>query len=319
MVDFFNTPSSGLPGLPKLRFPKDNPSDYKGIIEFRLVTIVPTTVNLSAAGGFLNSLSDDGIGRVPGGQNGAIGSTQQLNSSPAVSGRKEYPSSYPNVTLYLPTAVAFGDGLDYDNNVQLGIIGAVGEAAINAGGGLGEAITKVANAGLSSFTDLFKDLPTQDIARLAIARGASYGGQLASDVASSTTRTTVNPNRRTLFRGVRSREFRFSFKLIANSAAEAQEIQAIIDFFRREMYPSSIDVKGVSAGYKYPNPFQINLKYGSAKVGTSILNSYLTSMDVTYNQSSMGFHADGKPSEVDMNLSFFEERALDRADIEAGY
>ena len=85
------------------------------------------------------------------------------------------------------------------------------------------------------------------------------------------------------------------------------------------MYPSSIDVKGVSAGYKYPNPFLIDLKYGTAKVGTRILNSYLSSMDITYNQSSMGFHADGKPSEVDMNLSFFEERALDRGDIEAGY
>jgi hypothetical protein len=107
--------------------------------------------------------------------------------------------------------------------------------------------------------------------------------------------------------------------MIANSAAEAQEIDNIISFFRRQMYPTSVDVKGVSAGYKYPDPFRIDLKYGSAKVGTSILLSYLTSMDTTYNQSSMGFHVDGKPSEVDINLAFFEERALARQDIEAGY
>ena len=306
-------------GLPKLRFPKDNPSDYKGVIEFRLVTIAPPTV--SGASNFLNTINnivDDGLDAIGFGS-GNGDQRREGGGQTVFSPRKEFPSAYANVTLYLPTAVTFGDGLEYDNNVQLGIIGAVAEAAINAGGGLGDAITKAVGSGLSSFTDLFRDLPTQDIARLAIARGASYGGQLAGDVASSATRTAVNPNRRTLFRGVRSREFTFSFKMIANSAAEAQEIQAIIDFFRREMYPSSIDVKGVSAGYKYPNPFRIDLKYGSAKVGTSILNSYLSNMSITYNQSSMGFHADGKPSEVDMNLSFFEERALDRADIEAGF
>lgn len=302
-----------MSALPKLKFPKDNPSDYKGVIEFRLVTIEPPSVNLTAASDFLNTLADDGTVQRGGDQR--MSSTAQS----ILPGRKEYPSKFPNVTLYLPSAITFGDGLDYDNNVQLGILGATAEAAINAGGGLGDALTKTVNAGLSSFTDLFKELPTQDMARLAIARGASYGGQLAGDVASSTMRTTINPNRRTLFRGVRSREFRFSFKMIANSASEAQEIQDIISFFRREMYPTSIDVKGISAGYKYPNPFLIDLKYGSTRVGTRILNSYLTSMDVIYNQSSMGFHADGKPSEVDMNLSFFEERALDRGDIEAGY
>ena len=308
-------PSSRV-SLPKLRFPKDNPSDYKGVIEFRLVTIVPPDINFTAANDYLNSLSDDGSTGEPAREGGRRVGTDGQSILP---GRKEYPSSFPNVTLYLPNAVAFGDGMDYDNNAQLGVIGATAEAAINAGGSLGDALTKAVNSGVSSFTDLFKELPTKDLARLAIARGASYGGQLASDIASATTRTVINPNRRTLFRGVRSREFRFSFKMIANSADEAKEIQDIISFFRREMYPTSVDVKGISAGYKYPNPFLIDLKYGTARVGTRILNSYLSSMDVTYNPSSMGFHVDGKPSEVDVNLSFFEERALARNDIEAGY
>ena len=305
-------------GLPQLRFPKDNPSNYKGVVEFRLVRIEPPTVNLKLAQNLLQTIDED-LGfttQTAGPANQPIGDGGVSGAFP---GRREFPSAYPNVTLYLPKAVVFSDGMDYDNNVQLGIIGAAAEAAINAGGSLGDAIIKAANTGLSSFTDLFKELPTQDIARLALARGAAFGGALAGDVASATLRTTINPNRRTLFRGVRSREFRFSFSMIANSAAEAQEIDNIISFFRRQMYPTSVDVKGVSAGYKYPDPFRIDLKYGSTKVGTSILNSYLTSMDTTYNQSSMGFHVDGKPSEVDINLAFFEERALARQDIEAGY
>ena len=305
--------------LPQLRFPKDNPSNYKGVIEFRLVRIETPTVNLQLVGKVANQLADDGTGTAQNGTGGGGADFQSGSAAAALPGRKEFPSAYPNVTLYLPSVITFGDGMEYDNNVQLGTMGAVAEAAINAGGSLGDAVTKAVNAGLSSFTDLFKELPTQDLARLALVRGASYGGQLAGDIASATLRTTINPNRRTLFRGVRSREFRFSFKMIANSAAEAQEIDNIISLFRRQMYPTSVDAFGVSAGYKYPDPFRINLKYGSAKVGTSILLSYLTNMDTVYNSSSMGFHVDGKPSEVDVNLSFFEERALARQDIEAGY
>lgn len=303
--------------LPKLRFPKDNPTDYKGVIEFRLVRIESPTVNLSVAQDLINTLVDDGV--MMGGDDRMNYPSSTQNNQTLLQGRREYPSSFPNVTLYLPQAVQFGDGMEYDNNVQLGVVGATGEAAINAGGGLGEAITKMVNAGTSSFTDLFRELPTQDIARLAIARASTMLPGVAGDVASATLRTTINPNRRTLFRGVRPREFTFVFKMIANSAAEATEIQDIITFFRREMYPTSIDVKGISAGYKYPNPFQIDLKYGSARVGTRILNCYLQNIQTTYNQSSMGFHADGKPSEVDFNLTFLEERALDRGDIERGF
>jgi hypothetical protein len=301
--------------LPKLRFPRDKPSDYKGVIEFRLVQIEAPTVNLVAAQNFINILSEDGVGT---NQQATTNSNQQEFDT-ILPGRREDPSPYPNVTLYLPQAITFNDGMEYDNTVQLGLIGASAEAAINAGGSVGAAIAQAAATAQSSFTDLFSSLPTQDLARLAIARGASNLGQTATDVASSALRTTLNPNRRTLFRGVRPREFSFAFKMIANSAVEAQEIDDIVSFFRREMYPQSIVAKGISAGYKYPNPFLIDLKYGPNRVGTRILNSYLSSIQIVYNQSSMGFHVDGKPSEVDVSLFFLEERTLARDDIEKGY
>ena len=307
MPPIINQPSS-------LRFPRENTNDYKGTIEFRLVRIIPPTANAAAFGNSLvNILTDDAV-------SGRIDRDQQSGSSvPILQGRKEIPSSFPNVILYLPQAVTFNDGMEYDNNVQLGVLGAAGEAALNSGSGAYGALAEMVNSGLSSFTDLFKQMPTQDLARLAIAR-ASQKIPILGDVVSSATRVAINPNRRTLFRGVRPREFTFQFKMIASSPQEAREIEKIVNFFRREMYPASIPVTGgISAGYKYPNPFIIDLKYNGKQVGSRILNSYLTNFTTTYNPSSMGFHVDGYPSEVDIQMNFFEERALDRADVEKGY
>ena len=297
-----------------LRFPRENTNDYKGTVEFRLVQIIPPTVDATAFGNSLvNILTDDVVaGRIDRDQ-------QSSNGVPILQGRREIPSKFPNVVLYLPQAVTFNDGMEYDNNVQLGILGAAGEAALNSGSGAYGALAEMVNSGVSSFTDLFKQMPTQDLARLAIAR-ASNKIPVLGDVVSSTTRVAINPNRRTLFRGVRPREFTFQFKMVASSPEEAREIEKIVNFFREEMYPASIITPGnISAGYKYPNPFLIDLKYNGKQVGSRILNSYLTNFTTTYNPGSMGFHVDGYPSEVDIQMNFFEERALDRADVERGY
>lgn len=300
-----------------LRFPRENINDYKGTVEFRLVQILPPTIDTFQAFRIFNTFGDD-AGSAQGSVDGGLWAGAANSSAPLLPGRREIPSNFPNVILYLPQAVQFEDGMEYDNNVQLGVMGAAMEAGINSGQNLYSAVAEAVNTGLSSFTDLFKQLPSQDLARLAITRATSKI-PVVSDVVSSATRVAINPNRRTLFRGVRPRQFGFTFKMIASSPEEALEIENIVDFFRREMYPSSIDVKGISAGYKYPNPFLIDLKYDGKRVGPRILNSYLVNFTATYNQSSMGYHVDGMPSEVDISMTFFEERSIDRADVENGY
>ena len=305
-----------------LRFPRENINDYKGTVEFRLVQIIPPSVNTFEAFRIVNTLGDDATGpnNPPSGVDPGLwaGAVNASRNAPVLPGRREIPSKFPNVILYLPQAVQFNDGMEYDNNVQLGVLGAAGEAALNTGQGVYEAVAEMVNVGLSSFTDLFKQMPTQDLARLAITRATSKI-PVVGDVVSSATRVAVNPNRRTLFRGVRPREFTFNFKMIASSPQEAMEIENIIDFFRREMHPSSIALGTVSAGYKYPNPFIIDMKYNGKRVGPKMLNSYLVNMQTTYNPGSMGYHVDGMPSEVDIQMMFFEERAIDRSDVEKGY
>ena len=309
-----------MPGAPlpnSLRFPRENINDYKGTVEFRLVEIFPPEVNLFQARRVVNTLGDDGARlSVDGGL--WAGAVNSQSNAPVLPGRRERPSSFPNVILYLPQAVQFTDGMEYDNNVQLGVIGAAAEAALNSGQTAYSALAEAVNTGMSSFTDLFKQMPTQDLARLAITRATSKI-PVVGDVVSSATRVAINPNRRTLFRGVRPREFTFSFKMVANSPQEAREIEQIISFFRREMHPSSINLQSISAGYKYPNPFLIDMKYNGKRVGPRMLNSYLVNMQTTYNPGSMGYHVDGMPSEVDVQMNFFEERAIDRADVVRGY
>ena len=54
---------------------------------------------------------------------------------------------------------------------------------------------------------------------------------------------------------------------------------------------------------------------GYVQIGNRIKMSYLRSVSTTYNPSSMTFHPDGKPNEIDMTLSFVEHRTLHRGDI----
>jgi hypothetical protein len=61
------------------------------------------------------------------------------------------------------------------------------------------------------------------------------------------------------------------------------------------------------------------MRYADKQVGTRILNSVLRSVAVLVNPQSMSWHKDGKPSEIDLTLSFGEERTLNRNDILQGY
>jgi len=220
------------------------------------------------------------------------------------------------VSLFLPPNLSFKDGIEYDNNVQLGIIGGALRDGVTQSNDIGEAISNAVEAGKSLWTNF--NLTNPEFARAALARwtpsnllGVPVGAAVQAGL-----RTTINPNRRTLFREVRPRDFNFTFKMIANSADEASQIQDIIAYFRTNMYPEPI---AGGTAYNYPNMFNIELTYDGQQVGSLIQPCYLVSLDTTYNQSSMGYHADGMPSEVDIALSFYEERPLDRDDIRQGF
>ena len=105
----------------------------------------------------------------------------------------------------------------------------------------------------------------------------------------------------------------------AESLKEAESIKAIVQFFREEMMPENVTELGINSALRYPSKFDIKMTYNGKKVAHSILPSFLTDVNVTYNSSSMAFHSDGKGGgnfqETDLSLAFTEERTLNKYDI----
>ncbi len=120
---------------------------------------------------------------------------------------------------------------------------------------------------------------------------------------------TLNPNTAVAFETVQLRSFNFQFKMVSESAEEAQQIFRIENEFRRALYPT---MQGISL--RYPPKFRIQFLHGK-KVSPympRILPSYLINMTTAFNSSTNMFHADGSPSEVDLSLTFQETKLITR-------
>jgi hypothetical protein len=329
------------------RFPLEKPEDYKGTITFRPVKYTPPEISSSFANVFtrkgsgvlsqlVNGEGPIASGLLEGINNSSTSANQDrdrqgqpsFNDPNAVS--EEPVSAASNVVdrsrgviLYLPANINLTDQINYEQP-SLGPVGAIGLAGAQQGTGMINALSRGVGQATGSMIDLIKgNVADQKGARLAAVRLAQAGGETVSTVVRAGLATTINPNTINLFRSVALREFQFNFKLIASSAKEAEEIDGIIKFFRSTMYPDTInfDPNGLNVpiGYEFPDKFQIEMRYADKQVGTRILNSVLRSVAVLVNPQSMSWHKDGKPSEIDLTLSFGEERTLNRNDILQGY
>lgn len=219
-----------------------------------------------------------------------------------------------SVQLYLPQGLQIRDGVTYEN-FDLGRAGAL----VEGGTGIAQAMLQ---DGLGSFLDTFKTPTGSQAAKLAaIQTAGKFGAQEVQAGLRLAGGVTVNPNSRTLFKQSNIREFAFAFKMIAKSKQEAEEIQKIIKHFRTELYPKNIQVGNISLGYEFPKQFQINMLYKGKQIPGigKIRPCYLRDVSVTYNSNSMAFHEDGNVLEVEISMSFQEDKALTREDIEAGY
>lgn len=328
------------------RFPVENTQDYKGTITFRPVRYTPPEVQGSAlsslftrAGNALQSnfLNEEaaiaeGLAAADQVQSREVdaleGPEATLDTTPGdtqtfVSAASSTVDYSRGVVLYLPANIPIQDNVNYEA-FELGAIGATGLAGAQAGQGIVGSIQRGLEQAAGSAIDLMRgNIGNQTTARLAATRLAQYGGSVAGGVSRAALAATVNPNSINLFKSVQLREFSFTFKMIANSAREAEEIDQIVTFFRATMYPETINVGpddlNVPIGYEFPDKFQIEMRYNGERVGVRILNSVLRSVQTVLNPSSMSWHKDGKPSEVDITLNFGEERTLNRNDIFEGY
>lgn len=247
-------------------------------------------------------------------RNGAnIPDTTNVKTTPA--------DGVPIMELYFPQSLTFNDDVNY-NQVDLGPAGLTGLAAINNGKSLLNAVGKGVSEGVESIFNLARGTLSAEAAQVAGARAAQFIPREGVRAAITTAiQTGVNPGTRLLFDKPNIRQFSFTFKLIATSAQEASQIEAIIKTFRMEMYPETINIgAGIPAGYKFPNLFKIEFNMRGANMKVPALQyCYLRSAQASYNATSMTFHDDGHPTEVDLTLVFQEYRALSKQDIQGGY
>jgi hypothetical protein len=272
-----------------------------------------TTVEIEQANAAANAAAVEAANK------GGPGSQPMIDAT----GQKFKGGSKGKVSLYLPQAVQITDGAVYAN-VDLGIMGAGGAKAMAEGASLIPALIDGASGSAASIIDaITRRAPNStDLARLAVNRAAGFlPGEGFRGAVSSATRVSVNPNTRALFKSVPLREFTFTFKMIPTSKEETEQIKGIIKFFRENLYPEVITMGDINAGYKFPNVFQIDLKYANKKdnLATKILPSYIRSFSATYNASGMGFLEGGDFTEVDITMAFIESGTLHKELIEKGY
>jgi len=240
------------------------------------------------------------------------------------------------VELYMPISITFPDGASYENT-DLGIIGAIGENALQGGNSIAGTFLDTVKGGLKTLAGGLtggQDGAVGSVLVTELLRNKS--GKFSkplSDVTGLSTRVTPDPNSRVLFKGVTFREFSFQFKLIASSYEEAQQIEGLIKFLRSELYPEIISSGdafksgSISLGKRYPNRFKISMRHGKGKdneVLNKIKPAYLRAVNTVYNGTQQSFHKSrnngkAKPFEVDLTLSFQESIKLTREDIMEGF
>lgn len=305
-----------------LKFPLENQDRFKGNIQFQAIEVIPP--NLSISKQLINNLTDNKQkfkeaeatrNRPP--YERQTGNSQLKSSDVKVESMKLNILAGENVTMHLPLSYVVNDIINYDNT-ELGILGATGMQALQNTGDIASSVGQVVKSGVSGLKDMFSAGSSLSgvAARVAIARGSGFiPSQTARDVLRSAAQVTVNPNIRSIFRGVALREFTFQFKLIPNSAEESKEIKEIIRFFRKHAYPESIEKGGVPLAFIFPHMFKIKLRYDNNPIGTRIKMCYLRNITTTYNPTASSFFADGSPTEIDLSMTFVENTTITRQDI----
>ena len=120
-----------------------------------------------------------------------------------------------------------------------------------------------------------------------------------------------NPNAEMLFQGPVIRDFSFSFKMIARSEKEGEEIRKIIKFFKKGMAPKFKNIVFISA----PNIFTLDYRNSFGRLDT--VNKFnpgglaLTTLNVDYAPSGYwSAYRDSQPVAVKMDMTFTELRPI---------
>ena len=204
----------------------------------------------------------------------------------------------------LNTLAAYGVGAATDviesNNYLKGIVDAIKQAA-------GDLKSLAVSGEGNKLTNTFFASAAANV----LGANTSFSGLLARSSGQ-----IINPNTELLFNGIKLRSFNFSFDFAPRNATEAEKVRKIIRTFKKNMAPTTTDLKkGTTQSkglfLKSPNVFQLTYKSGNSD--HPFLNKFviaaLTSMNVNYTGSGTYMtYSDGlkSPVHMKMDLSFQE-------------
>lgn len=137
---------------------------------------------------------------------------------------------------------------------------------------------------------------------------------------SSVTGLAPNPKKEQIFKGVKYREFDFSYKFFPRTPEEAANVRNIIQAFKLHMHPEFKDQYNFL--YIYPSEFDIYY-YKDGKENPNLhrhTSVVLTDLQVSY--APQGIYTtfdDGMPTQINIQLSFKELALLTKDQILDGF
>lgn len=289
-----------------LQYPADLQSVGKGhSIEFYMSTTTSIVEDVTKYSSDLSSATKEGVGTVVAGTAEAASTiTQQFTEgnyagAASTAGNLISKSVQPlvstnfqraktdlssTISLYMPETLNFQYGADYSD---ITLASAAESAPIV--GSAARAITGVLGS---------------DFAKLGLNK-AGYA---------------FNPQAQMLFNGINFRSYSFSYTFTPRSSQEAEKVQEIIKTFRRFAAPKIVTE---AAGFFFRPPGTFKLKFmfnGQENLNVNrVAESVLEAVEVNYAPNGWSAHNDGKPTQIQMNLSFKEIELIDRAKIDNYY
>ena len=332
---------------PRLKFPLHNENEYPAYILFQPVITTPPNLGGGASGAIgemIKFISDTTYTAATG--NAVVDPAQPAEGREGYAGENDGPTaefraesiittekkrnSLSSCKMYMPSSIAFQDGVSY-STADLGFVGGAGSAGISNGQGMVESLAAGGFQSLGNFYDALKGSVSQDAARLGATRLAGLAGKNGAidGAVRGSLRTSPVANMTMLFDKPQLRTFSFSFKMQPVSEKEAKMVSEIVKFFRTELYPDAFNTDtlgGISVpfGYRFPNEIKISLHYGKNKInsGKNFIKfkpCYLTNFQATFNSPSASFFKGGHFQETTISMTLRENELLNKKDIEGGF
>jgi len=206
-----------------------------------------------------------------------------------------------SIVLHQPPGISVSDGANY-TSFDAGTLKSLAGIALGLKSG---GTSSVTDADMYATAILAKD----NLANIA-------GGRIDKITSAAALKAGIatNPYTRTGYESTNVRGYSFAFKLVASNVEESDMAVAIERTFRKFLYPK----RAGSIALVYPPLFNIQfLVMGEENpYMPKIKPCYLTSLETSINETSVAMHEDsGAPVEVDLALTFQEERVLVRQDL----